>query len=96
MDAGGDDGPATGELIVDLRSGEVRGEPLGEGRLSLAREAADGFCLRKNRPAVVAVLGLFSNELLGLWYWSGGQDGLPEIVSGITVGGGVVVVSGGV
>jgi hypothetical protein len=95
--ARGDDGPATGELTVDLRMGEAREEAFDGGRPSLDGEGGVGFCLRKKSPAVVAVVFvLLSSEMLGLWLRSGGRDDLPERASGGIDGGGRVALCGGV
>jgi hypothetical protein len=75
--------------------GDARDEAFDDGRPSLADgEAGVGFCLRKKSPAVV-VFGLLSNEPSGLWLWTGGHVGLPEMASG-GIAGGVVALCGGV
>lgn len=89
MGAQDDDGPATGELRL------AKEDAFEGGRLSLeGEEDSDGFCFRKNSPVVV--FGLLSKEALGLWLWSGGHEGLPEMLSGGITGGGVVALCGGV
>lgn len=93
----GDDGPATGELTVDLRMGEAREEAFDDGRPSLDGEGGVGFCLRKKSPAVVAVVFvLLSSEMLGLWLRSGGREDLPERARGGMDGGEIVAFCGGV
>lgn len=75
------------EIDALLRVGDTMDEALDAGRRtssSLVGETGAGFCLRRNKAAVV-VFGLASYEssFVGLCC-SGGQEGLPEMTRGDT------------